>query len=156
MLFFWYILKWYFWLAHIWKNDINTLIKSFSQVFKNQLMMSFNLNVFDHFFFIIIAEQCIDNKYVASKMPFKSAENNAEKNSSAKNRVLFSKNVVNFSSTFFCVFLINVNIFNNSLKTWFLVLIHLIKHHKFFLFVTFVSIVLWSFKIFVLHMIFYL
>ena len=141
MLFFWYVLKWYFWLTHVWKNNINTLIKSFSQKFKNQLVMLFNLNVLfkfnlfmtsTTFFFIMIVEQCTDNKYVAPKMSLRSAENDAGKNSFVKNHVLFSNNVVGFLSTPFCVFLISVGIFNNSLKTWFLILIYLIKRHKFF------------------------
>ena len=42
------------------------------------------------------------------------------------------KNVINFSSTFFYMFLISVNIFNNSFKTWFLILIYLIRRHNFF------------------------
>ena len=139
------------------------MIKSFSQTFKNQLMMLFNLNVLFEFnffmilitfFFIMIAEQCINIKYVAPKMLFKSTKNETEKNSSVKNHVLFSKNVVSFLSTFFCAFLISVNIFNSSLKTWLLVLIYLINRHNFFLFAAFVSIVLQNFKIFVLYMIF--
>ena len=108
---------------------------------------------FDHFF-IMTVEQCINIKYVAPKMSFRSAENEAEKNLSIKNRVLFSKNVVSFLSTSFCAFLINVNIFNTSLKTWLLILIYLIKRHNFFQFATFISIVFWNFKIFVFCMIF--
>ena len=139
------------------------MIKSFSQIFKNQLMMSFNLNVLfrfnffmisNTFFFIMIAEQCTDIKYAAPKMSLRSVRNKIGKNSSIKNHVLFSKNVINFLSTFFCMFLINMNIFNNSFKTWFLILIYLIRRHNFFLFATFVSIVFQNFKIFVLRMIF--
>ena len=93
-------------------------------------------------------------KYAAPKMSLRSAENETGKNSLVKNRVLFSKNVINFSSTFFCTFLISVNIFDNSFKIWFLILIYLIKHHKFYLFTTFISIVFWNFKIFILCIIF--
>ena len=138
------------------------LIKSFSQIFKNQLMMSFNSNVLFRFnffmiliiFFVIIAEQCINIKYTAPKISFRSVKNEAGKNLLIKNRVLFSKNVVSFLSTSFCAFLISMNIFTNSFKTWFLILIYLIKRHNFFLFATFVSFVFWNFKIFVLCMIF--
>ena len=84
------------------------------------------------FFFITTAGQCINIKYAAPKMSLRSAGSEAGKNSLTKNRVLFSKNVVSFLSTFFCMFLISVNIFDNSFKTWFLILIYLIKHHNFF------------------------
>ena len=119
VLFFWYVLKWYFWLTHIWKNDVNTLIKPFSQIFKNQSVMSFNLSVLFEFnffmtsttfFFIMTAEQCTNIKYVAPKMSLKSTKNKIEKNWLTKNRVLFSKNVVSFSSTLFYMFLISVDI----------------------------------------------
>ena len=83
-------------------------------------------------FFITTAEQCINIKYVAPKMSFKSAENEIRKNLLIKNHVLFSKNVVDFLSTPPCAFLINVGIFNNLLKTWLLILICLIKRHNFF------------------------
>ena len=133
MLFFWYVLKWYFWLTYIWKNDVNILIKSFSQIFKNQLMISFDLHVLFEFnffmisitfFFTMIDEQWINDKYIVPTMSLRSAESGIQKNSSTKNHVLFSKNVFSFSSTSFCVFLISVGIFNNSLKTWLLILIH--------------------------------
>ena len=108
-------------------------------------MMLFSSNVLFEFnffmtsiiyFFIMTVKQCIDIEYVVSKISLKSAENEIEKNSLIKNHVLFSKNVVSFSSTFFCMFLISVSIFDNSFETWFLILIHLIKHHNFFLFAT--------------------
>ena len=89
---------------------------------------------FDHFFFIMTVGQCINIKYAAPKMSLRSAGNETGKNSSAKNHVLFSKNVVSFSSTFFCMFLIRVGIFDNSFKTWLLILIYLIKRHNFFYF----------------------
>ena len=112
------------------------LMKSFKMIFIN-LNVLFEVNFFMisiNFFFITIVKQFIDNKYVASKISLKPAENDAKKNSSIKNHVLFSKNVVNFLSTSFCVFLISVSIFNNSLKTWLLILIYLIKvkHYNFF------------------------
>ena len=109
---------------------------------------------FRSFFFITTAEQCTNIKYVSPKMSLRSAKSEAGKNSSIKNRVLFSKNVVSFLSTSFCMFLINVGIFSNSFKTWLLILIHLIKHHNFFLFAAFISIVFQNFKVFVLCMIF--
>ena len=87
---------------------------------------------FQSFFFVMIAEQCINDKYAAPNMSLRSAESDVGKNSSAKNRVLVSKNIVNFSAMSFCAFLISVSIFDNSLKTWFLILIYLIRRHKFF------------------------
>ena len=82
---------------------------------------------FDHFFFITTAEQCIDIKYAAPKMSLRSAEGEAGKNSSAKNRVLFSKNVASFSPTSLCTLLTSMGIFGSSLETWLLVLAHLAR-----------------------------
>ena len=138
---FCYILKWYFPLTHVSKIDINTLIKPFSQIIKNQLIILFNSNVLVEFnffmiliicFFVTIFEQCIDNKYIALKMSLRSVKNDVGKNLLIINRILFSTNVVNFLSTSLCAFLININIFNNSLKRWFLILIYLIKRQNIF------------------------
>ena len=139
------------------------LIKSFSQIFKNWLMMLFNSNVLFEFnffmiliifIFIMIAEQCTNTKYAAPRMSFRSVESEAGKNLLIKNHILFLKNVISFSSASFYAFLISVGILNNSFRTWFLILIHLIRRHKFFLFAAFVLIVFQNFKIFVSRMIF--
>ena len=120
-------------LTH-WSNRSHKLSKTnwwchSIQIFYLNLIFSW---LWSLFFFIMIAEQWINIKYVAPKMSLRSAKNETEKNSLIKNHVLFSKNVANFLSTSFCAFLINVSIFNNSLKTWFLILIYLIKRHNFF------------------------
>ena len=143
------------WCQHIDQITFVNFQKSIDNIiqFKCFIWIQFFYD-FDHFFFIMTAEQCINIKYVAPKMSLRSAEGEAGKNSLVKNRVLFSKNVVSFSSTSFCMFLINVSIFNNSFKTWFLILIYLIRRHNFFLFATFISIVFQNFKIFVLCIIF--
>ena len=130
------------------------MIKSFSQIFRNQLIILFNLNVLFEFnffmiliifFFIMIVEQCINNKYVVSKMSFRWVESEIGKNSLIKNCVFFFKKCYQFFikivlrvfnqrghfQQFIKNMIFNFDLFNQT--------------SQFFLFAAFVSIVLWNF-----------